>query len=122
MKIKKFKVDIFDWDIAFIKLNKRDKANDVIDVFKDMKISNDEIEKYLKETIDEDGQFDGGDHFWNAPKRVSIIVLYPIVNLNKNDVICHEKRHVEDRILEHCGVEDIETAAYLAGFLGKELL
>lgn len=34
-------------------------------------------------------------------------------------VVNHEKRHIEDRILQHCGIDDIEAAAYLAGYLSK---
>ena len=30
-----------------------------------------------------------------------------------------KKRHVEDRILEHVGINDIEASAYLAGYLSQ---
>lgn len=31
----------------------------------------------------------------------------------------HEKRHIEDRVLEYCGITDIEASAYLAGYISK---
>jgi hypothetical protein len=30
-----------------------------------------------------------------------------------------EKRHIEDRLLDYCGVKDIEASAYLAGYISK---
>ena len=29
----------------------------------------------------------------------------------------HEKRHIEDRILDICNIKDEETAGYIAGYL-----
>ena len=36
------------------------------------------------------------------------------------NVYSHEKRHIEDRVLQYASVDDIESAGLLAGFLGEK--
>lgn len=49
----------------------------------------------------------------------AMIEYHPFTSLsNQVEVFTHEKRHVEDRICEWLGINDIEASAYLAGFLG----
>lgn len=56
------------------------------------------------------------DHF-----SVYVVIL---INVNLEDVIqwCHEKRHVEDRILSNCNINDKEASAYLAGYLADKFV
>ena len=39
---------------------------------------------------------------------------------NRDNCYSHEKRHIEDRVLEWYSVNDIESAGLLAGFLGEK--
>ena len=51
-----------------------------------------------------------------------MILLYPQTSkASRINCLGHEKRHLEDRILKHCHIDDLETAGYLAGFLTKKL-
>ena len=45
------------------------------------------------------------------------VIIYPQPSVyRKEECISHEKRHCEDFILEHLGIDDKEAAAYLAGW------
>ena len=49
---------------------------------------------------------------------------FPNVNLKKEKIVAitHEIRHVVDRIIEPRHIDDLETPAYLTGYLSGELL
>lgn len=69
-----------------------------------------------------DGAFDGGYTISN----MSIKELYVVLLACSNDdvrrrVLGHERRHVEDDVLEHCGINDKEAAAYLSGYLSQHM-
>ena len=50
-----------------------------------------------------------------------LVVFYPMSSEDvQAEVYYHEKRHVEDRIMEWASVNDIESAGLLAGFLGTK--
>lgn len=120
MKIHKFRVDVYDWEVYFVivrgvrDLKKLRKVLGKIGVEKkDIDVSCDKVKK---------GMYDGGDSFTNTGTRVAGIVLYdPKEDMVIDELVCHEKRHVEDTILKRGGVEDVEASAYLAGYVGKML-
>ena len=69
------------------------------------------------------GNKNGGYHSYNVKYWESIILIYPSTSKKqRTNVICHEKRHCEDKILEHTSVYGTEAPAYLAGYLGKMLI
>ena len=52
--------------------------------------------------------------------RKIAVVFYPFSNEEeKAEVFAHEKRHIEDRVMEWASVDDIESAGLIAGFLGR---
>ena len=64
----------------------------------------------------------GGEHFYNLGRRWSIILMYQASNNSRKfEIICHEKRHIEDRIMEHLGLEGTEAGAFIAGYIAKKL-
>lgn len=120
MIVKKINVPLYGFRVDFIEC-KDEKDSDAIEVFfKKMKLDDpiaEEIVGALRQ-----GDVDGG---WTLAclgiKRI-IVVLLPMRSEERRcEVVNHEKRHVEDDILRHCGIEDAEAAAYLAGFLGKHI-
>lgn len=75
----------------------------------------DEIDENIKE-----GNFNGAITCHNGGTRIIVVFFYPINNEDiATEVYEHEKRHAEDYILEHLDIQDMEAAAYLAGYLGK---
>ena len=62
----------------------------------------------------------GASTFWTGGLHVSVIVFYRMESMKRKRVCYnHEKRHLEDRILKFCDIDDMEAAAYLAGFLSE---
>ena len=122
MKTKKIKVDIFEWDIVLIELSKKDTPESVLKHLKEFISLDDELTEEVTDKINR-RYFDGGSHYFYTSNRMSVILLYPTSSKQKRlNVLCHEKRHAEDRILNYSGVDDIETAGYLAGYLAEELI
>lgn len=69
----------------------------------------------------ENGFHDGGDTWRNLDHRAIYVLFYPMTcEEERAEIYSHEKRHIEDRVLEYFGVDDIESAGLLAGFLGRQ--
>ena len=121
MKIKKFKVDVYEWKITFIEVtSKKDwkKVNRIQKKFGVEKSVIKDVRSHIK-----NGNKNGGYHSYNVKYWESIILIYPSTSKKqRTKVICHEKRHCEDKILEHTSVYGTEAPAYLAGYLGKMLI
>ena len=119
MKIKKFKVDIYDWDVKLIEVQSAKDFKKLLKELRKFKCSDEDI-AIAKANI---MKKNGGDHFYQLSRRESLILLYKQDSKRiRNSVLCHEKRHLEDRILQYCFVDDIEAAGYLAGYLGEKLI
>lgn len=79
-----------------------------------------ELKKEIREYI-EDGSANGGITFRNMTVRTCVVVFYQMRSeLDRAEVYSHEKRHIEDRVLNWAGVDDIESSALLAGYLGRQ--
>ena len=67
--------------------------------------------------------WDGGWTMLNNYIKSVFILFTGFSSIGKRaNVVAHEKRHLEDRILKHGRIEDDEAAAYLAGYLEEELM
>ena len=120
IKIKKIKIPIYDWTVSLIELSESDTVEDVKKIIKrkDVDPFFDEIIKKIELKV----HF-GGEHIYDPNKKESMILIYICKNKSqRNNILCHEKRHVEDRIIETCGLEGVESAAFIAGYLGEKLL
>lgn len=63
----------------------------------------------------------GGTTFRNMQLRSIVVVFFRMRTLaDRAEVYSHEKRHIEDRVLKWAGVDDIESSARLAGYLGRQ--
>ncbi len=120
MKIKKFKVDVFEWKVTFIEVTSRKDWKKVFRIQKKFGVSKETI-KETKQNIQR-GCTDGGLHSWNGFYESLIIIYRHTSKKQRTKVICHEKRHCENRILDHLSIYNNETEACLAGFLSKKLL
>lgn len=119
MKKMKFAVPLYDINVTLVQVESPDDADEV-------KVCCEEIELLPEDTtatlefIRQD-KCDGGDTWRNFDKGQMFVIFYRMTNGRvKRNRYGHEKRHVEDRILQWCGVNDIEAAAYLAGFLSEQ--
>ena len=118
MKKLKFAVPLYDIDVTLLQVEGKDDENAVLDECKQYNIS-EEIGEELHDTISND-RCDGASTFWNGGLHVAVIVFYRMESTKRKGVCySHEKRHLEDKILKFCGIDDGEAAAYLAGFLSE---
>ena len=117
MRTKNFKIDVYRYDITLVQVERNDKSDDVIKFLKKFDILQKDLDD-LKEGMDEEA-VNGGHTLCNHLFKQIVCFFYPFTdNERRCELYAHEKRHVEDRICEWLGINDIEASAYLAGYLG----
>ena len=120
MKVIKFRIPIYDWDVTFVeKITKKD----IPQLKKILKASSNDKEE-IEETIVsvEEGYTNGAEHYYNLGRKFSTVILYRMTSAKqRRNAIAHELRHVLDRLLQHCAIKDIETAGYIAGYLAEKI-
>lgn len=122
MKKLSFKIDVYDWEVYLYQLEAKDSKKDVIKVLQKHNISVEENQSVVNGV--EDGNYDGATTFSNKGLAVSVVLFDPFSNKNKKvEVYAHEKRHVEDDIIDTVNLEiNGEASAYLAGCLAVHFL
>lgn len=119
MKKLKFDVPLYDINVTLVQVESPDDADEVKICCEGIGLSSEDTEATL-EFVKQDKR-DGGDTWRNFEKGQMLVIFYRMTDGRiKRNRYGHEKRHVEDRILQWCGVDDIEAAAYLAGFLSEQ--
>lgn len=120
MKKMRFKVPIYNVDVMFVQIEKGDSVK-TLSFFLNWVYADDEERKEMDDYLQR-GYHDGGATYFIFSKARFAIICYPTTSEEKMiELYCHEKRHLEDRILEHTNVKDIESSAILAGFLGVKM-
>lgn len=117
MKTLKFEIPIYKINVRLVQVEGKDDLDDVMLLLDGNGIKDvGDVETYIKEE-----RQNGGNSFRYLDKRKIVAVFYPFSSNNEmENVYSHEKRHIEDRVLNYFGVNDIESAAMLAGFLGEK--
>jgi hypothetical protein len=119
MKIKRFKVDVYNWEVTLIELTSAKEWKKLKKELIKFGVTKEDIIE-AKENI---RKVNGGEHFYQLSRRESMIILYPMKSKKvRTEMLCHEKRHLENRIFEFCRLDDNEASAYLAGYLAKKLI
>lgn len=118
MKKIKVKIPMYDYDVTWVEIESVQDKEKVFQEMKNLKCNkegmDDVIDNIEKECMN------GGSTFRNLDMKQFLVIIHPCKNEEmRRCVVNHEKRHIEDRLLQHCGVDDIEAAAYLAGYLSK---
>lgn len=119
MKKLKFNIPIYDFDVTLVQVDGKSDKGKVVSIMKDIKCP----QEYIDSVSDyiERGFFGGGDTFYNFDLKAIVVVFYSFLNEKSRwEVYSHEKRHIEDRVMENRHVDDIESAGLLAGFLGEK--
>lgn len=122
MQIADIDIDIYNSKIYLVSLKKEDlnseeKYNTAINDISN--VTN--TPEHVIETAIDDINSCYGVTLSNDCFSIYVVIL---INVNLEDVIqwCHEKRHVEDRILNNCNIKDKEASAYLAGYLADKFV
>lgn len=121
MKVKKIKVPIFNHTLNVYEVEKKRDADKLIKELKDLNIiDSKEDESEIYASIE--NECDGACTYYRKADCTLVVVIYiQEKDERRREVLAHEKRHCEDYILEHLGINDKETSAYLAGWLAKEV-
>lgn len=118
MKRKRIDIPMYDFRLDLLEVENSEDAVLLTKFFKGVRLD-DEISLEILNAV-KDGDVDGGWTIANfGLKRILVVLLKMRTEEQRRKVMAHEKRHVEDDILEHSSVNDKEAAAYLAGYLGK---
>ena len=118
MKKLKFAVPLYEVNITLVQVEGAEDADAVRECCEDIGLLAEDTNTVVN--IVKSDKHDGADTFRNFDKGQMLVIFYLMSNGRvKKNRYGHEKRHVEDRILQWCGVDDIEAAAYLAGFLSE---
>lgn len=118
MKKKSFSIPLYRIDVTLIQLTKEDSYDSVSAVLKREGID----AEYISEAADnqKNGYVDGGYTYYNFRVGKVVILFYPTTAKKQQiNIYSHEKRHLEDRVLENASVDDKEASAYLSGYLGE---
>ena len=120
MKVKKVKIPIFNHKLNVFEVTSKRDADKLLKELKPFKMLDEDDEKEVKENIENEA--DGACTYYRKSDCTLIVVIYLQTNeARRREVLAHEKRHVEDNILNTLGIDDKESAAYLAGYLAKEV-
>lgn len=114
-----FKIPLYYVDVTLIQVESEKDANSVETILKNIKTD----KEYLDDTVGniKRGCMNGGDTYRNLDLKKFVVIFYRMSSeKNRDNCYSHEKRHIEDRVLEWYSVNDIESAGLLAGFLGEK--
>ena len=114
-----FKIPLYYVDVMLVQVESADDAEEVGTLLRNIKADR----EYAEDTVNaiKRGCTNGGDTYRNLDLKKVVVIFYKITSeRERNNVYSHEKRHIEDRVMEWYGVNDIESAGLLAGFLGEK--
>lgn len=119
MKMFSFKLPLYGLTVSLVQIEGKEDADTILPVLKNNKLAQDDIQQTLEEI--RRGCFNGGDTYRNFEIERILVIFYLMKSERmRANIYSHEKRHIEDRVLEWAGVNDIEASAFLAGFLGEK--
>jgi len=120
MKKKEFKIPIYNYDVTFVEIESKNDENEAKLLFENFQLEKEDVEHEMN-LINKESE-DGGSTYYSLGKKQFLILIHKITSeIERRNIINHEKRHVEDRLLRHCNINDIESAGYLSGFLSEYL-
>lgn len=117
MKKMEFQLPLYKVDITLLQIESEKDADNVSTFLKSMDVEDPE---YTLDGIRR-GAVNGGDTYRDLNNKRMVVLFYLMEdNTHRAEIYSHEKRHIEDRVLKFFGVDDIESAGLLAGFLGEK--
>lgn len=120
MIVKNIRIPIFNHNLYVFEVEKKKDIDKLIKELKSLDILDAEEEKDVRNHVELGS--DGAATYYRRGDCTLVVVIYiQTEDGRRREVLAHEKRHCEDDILEHLGINDKETAAYLAGWLAREV-
>lgn len=119
MKRVCFKVPLYDFDVILLQVESDKDKSAAKKEMKRLGCTEKEIDEELESVTK--GEYNGATTWRNFAYKLILVIFHKFSSQRCIDnVFGHEKRHVEDRILEWANVNDIEGSAFLAGFLSEK--
>lgn len=118
MKTLKFNIPLYGVHVDLVQVETKDDKDGVIRSMRAIKCQ----QEFINEIGDaiERGYYNGGDTFRDMNLRKILVIFYRMEDEEtRAEVYAHEKRHIEDRVMQWASVDDIESAGLLAGYLGR---
>ncbi len=112
---KNFKVQIYNWDITFLEVQSENDAGE-LDAYAAQ--VNAAFPTSIKDTINS-VKNTGMCYIVEEDLKALVIILLSDDESQRRNTIGHEKRHLEDYILNIAGITDVESAGYIAGYLSQ---
>jgi hypothetical protein len=112
-----FKIPLYRVSVTLVQSD-GDDSDEVKSLLKSHHIDTKEID-YITDGI-KNGAMNGGNTFTNMDFKKVLCFFYKNENDKRRDGLYgHEKRHIEDRVMEYFIVNDIESAGMLAEYLSE---
>ena len=119
MKKMCFHIPLYEVDVTMIQIESSEDADKVSRLLKRVGAEKDDYDDVISAI--RRNAVNGGETFRDLRHRRMLLLFYLFDNDNERaETYYHEKRHLEDRILQFFNVNDIESAGLLAGWLGKK--
>lgn len=118
MKTLKFNIPLYGIHVDLVQVETKDDKDGVIRFMRAIKCR----QEFINEIGDaiERGCYNGGDTFRDMNLRKILVIFYRMEDEEtRAQIYAHEKRHIEDRVMQWASVDDIESAGLLAGYLGR---
>lgn len=118
MKTLKFDIPLYGIHVDLVQVETKDDKDGVIKFMRAIKCQ----QEFINEIGDaiERGCYNGGDTLRDMSLRKILVIFYRMEDEEtRAQIYAHEKRHIEDRVMEWASVNDIESAGLLAGYLGR---
>jgi hypothetical protein len=108
-----FDVPIYEWNITMLELESQEDIKELTEWCKLFQID------FSSKLVVNDTGFTYTDEI---SQKALVVIMTSSCNLQRASTVGHEKRHLEDFILKYSGVDDMEAAGYLAGYLSKFMI
>lgn len=115
---KLFDVPIYEWNITMLEI---ESVEDIPELNKWCELFETQFQNDASSIVT-NNKDTGVTYIDHTAQKALIIILPSTSKEQRISTICHEKRHLEDFILEDTGVNDKEAAGYLAGYLSKYMI
>lgn len=124
MKSRHFcvRIDLFDWEVFYYIVDKTVNKAHLTNYLRGHQIEEKQILNTVGKATAAD-YLDGGEHHYFEDETKSLIVIFRASSpIRQVSTIAHENRHAADNICDTLGIDDIETPAYIEGFLMEQVL
>lgn len=118
MKTLKFDIPLYGIHVDLVQVETKDDKDGVIKFMRAIKCE----QEFINEFTDyiERGYYDGGSTYRDMDLSKILVIFFPTSDdETRAELYAHEKRHIEDRVMQWASVDDIESAGLLAGYLGR---